>query len=38
MIQIADKIEALNGDPGNRSPEIQTEVDRLRNLVQSFEN
>ena len=38
VIQIADKIEALNGDPGNRSPEIQTEVDRLRNLVQSFEN
>jgi VanZ family protein len=38
VIQIADKIDALNSDPGNRSPEIQREVNRLRNLAQSFEN
>jgi hypothetical protein len=38
VIQIADKIDALNSDPGNRSPEIQKEVNRLRNLAQSYEN
>jgi hypothetical protein len=38
VIQIADKIEVLNSDPGNRSPEIQAEVRRLRTLAQSFEN
>jgi hypothetical protein len=38
VIQIADKIDVLNSDPGNRSPEIQTELKRLRNLAQSFEN
>jgi hypothetical protein len=38
VIQIADRIEALNGDPGNRAPEIQAEVRRLRKLAQSFEN
>ena len=38
VVQIADKIDALNSDPGNRSPEIQHEVNRLRNLAQSFEN
>jgi hypothetical protein len=38
VIQIADKIDALNSDPGNRSPEIRAELNRLRNLAQSFEN
>ena len=38
VIRIADKIDALNSDPGNRSPEIRAEVRRLRNLAQSFEN
>jgi hypothetical protein len=38
VIQIADKIDALNSDPGNRAPEIRVEVNRLRNLAQSFEN
>jgi hypothetical protein len=38
VIQIADKIDALNSDPANRSPEIHREVKRLRNLAQSFEN
>ncbi len=38
VIQIADKIDALNSDPGNRTPEIQAQVNRLRNLAQSFEN
>jgi hypothetical protein len=38
VIRIADKIDALNSDPGNRTPEIQAELKRLRNLAQSFEN
>jgi hypothetical protein len=38
VIRIADKIDALNSDPGNRTPEIQAEVNRLRNLAQSFES
>ena len=38
VIRIADKIDALNSDPGNRSPEIREEVRRLRNLAQSFES
>jgi hypothetical protein len=38
VIQIADKIDALNSDPGNRSPEIQRELNRLRNLAQSYAN
>jgi hypothetical protein len=38
VVQIADKIDALNSDPGNRAPEIRAEVNRLRNLAQSFEN
>jgi hypothetical protein len=37
VIRIADKIDALNADPGNRTPEIQVELDRLRSLAQSFE-
>jgi hypothetical protein len=38
VIRIADKIDVLNSDPGNRTPEIQAELKRLRNLAQSFEN
>jgi hypothetical protein len=38
VIRIADKIDVLNSDPGNRSPEIQAEVRRLRNLAQSFDS
>jgi hypothetical protein len=38
VIRIADKIDVLNGDPGNRAPEIRAEVERLRKLAQSFEN
>jgi hypothetical protein len=38
VIRIADRIEALNSDPGNRAPEIRAEVDRLKKLAQSFEN
>jgi hypothetical protein len=37
VVQIADKIDALNSDPANRGPEIRAEVNRLRNLAQSFE-
>ena len=38
VIQIADRIDALISDPGNRAPEIRAEVNRLRNLAQSVEN
>jgi hypothetical protein len=38
VVKIADKIDALNSDPGNRAPEIRVEVERLRKLAQSFEN
>jgi hypothetical protein len=38
VIQIADRVDALNGDPGNRTPEIRAEANRLRKLAQSFEN
>lgn len=38
VIRIADKIDALNSDPGNRTPEIQAELNRLRKLARSFEN
>ena len=37
VIRIADGIELLNSDPGNRAPEIQAEVGRLRKLAESFE-
>jgi hypothetical protein len=37
VIQIADKIDVLNSDPGNRAPEIRAELNRLRNLAQSFD-
>jgi hypothetical protein len=38
VIRIADRIDLLNSDPGNRAPEIRAELKRLRNLAQSFEN
>jgi hypothetical protein len=38
VLEIADRIEVLNGDPGNRAPEIRAELTRLRKLAQSFEN
>ncbi|HEY7454259.1 MAG TPA: hypothetical protein VH683_06815 [Thermoleophilaceae bacterium] len=38
VVQIADRIDLLNSDPGNRAPEISAEVERLRKLAQSFEN
>jgi hypothetical protein len=38
VVQIADRIDDLNSDPGNRAPEIRAELDRLRKLAQSFEN
>jgi peptidoglycan/LPS O-acetylase OafA/YrhL len=31
----ADRIEALNGDPGNRAPDIRRECERLRELARS---
>jgi hypothetical protein len=37
VIRIADRIELLNSDPGNRAPEIHAEVRRLRKLAESFE-
>ncbi len=35
VLAAADRIEALNGDPGNRAPEIRRECERLRELVRS---
>jgi hypothetical protein len=37
VVQIVDRIDVLNADPGNRSPEIAAELKRLRSLAQSFE-
>jgi hypothetical protein len=37
VIRIADRIEQLNADPGNRAPEIRAEVRRLRELAQGSE-
>ena len=37
VVKIADRLDLLNSDPGNRSPEIRAEVERLRKLAQSFE-
>jgi hypothetical protein len=34
VIEIADRLDVLNSDPGNRSPEIRAEVERLRRLAQ----
>jgi len=38
VLRIVDKIDALNGDPGNRAPQIRAELERLRGLARSFEN
>jgi hypothetical protein len=37
VVQAVDKIERLNADPGNRSPEIRAELNRLKALAKSFE-
>jgi hypothetical protein len=37
VIQIVEKIELLNADPGNRSPEIRAELGRLKSLAKSYE-
>jgi hypothetical protein len=37
VVRIADSIELLNSDPGNRAPEIEAEVRRLGKLAESFE-
>jgi hypothetical protein len=37
MIEIADRIELLNSDPGNRELEIRAQIDRLRDLAQTYE-
>jgi hypothetical protein len=36
VLAAADRIEALNGDPGNRAPEIRRECERLRELSRSY--
>jgi hypothetical protein len=38
VVEIADRIEALNRDPGVRAPEIRVEIERLRNLARAFQN
>jgi hypothetical protein len=38
VIQSVDRLELLNADPGNRSPEIGAELSRLRSLAQGLEN
>lgn len=38
VIEIADRIEVLNGDPGNRTPEIRAQIQRLKTLAQSIES
>ena len=38
VLEIADRIELLNSDPGNREPEIRAQVNRLRDLAQSYES
>ena len=38
VIEIADRIAVLNSDPGNREPEIRAQVNRLRELAQSYES
>jgi flagellar biosynthesis/type III secretory pathway M-ring protein FliF/YscJ len=36
-LEAADRIEALNADPGNRSAEIRRECERLRELARTYE-
>ena len=38
VIEIADRIEVLNSDPGNREPEIRAQLRRLRDLAESYES
>jgi hypothetical protein len=38
VIEIADKLEVLNSHPGNREPEIRTQLKRLRDLAESYES
>ena len=35
VMEIADRIEVLNADPGNRGPEIRAEIQRLRRLAET---
>jgi hypothetical protein len=35
VIAAADRLDALNADPGNRAPEIRRELQRLRELARS---
>ena len=37
VLEIADRIELLNSDPGNREPEIRAQLTRLRDLAQGYE-
>ena len=36
VLAAIDQIEALNADPGNRSPEIRRECERLRQLIRNY--
>jgi hypothetical protein len=36
VLGVADRIEALNADPGNRASEIHRECERLRDLARSY--
>jgi len=38
VVEIADRIELLNSDPGNREPEIRAQIRRLRDLAESYES
>jgi hypothetical protein len=38
VTEIAERIELLNSDPGNRELEIRAQVNRLRDLAQSYES
>jgi O-antigen/teichoic acid export membrane protein len=37
VVQLVDRIDLLNSDPGNRAPEIRAELRRLRELARSVE-
>jgi hypothetical protein len=37
VLEAADRIEALNADPGSRSAEIRRECERLRDLARTYE-
>lgn len=38
VLAIADRIDALNGDPGVRAPEISRELERLRSVARALED